>query len=99
MQTSTSLHVALEEATVDVWKCSTLQPYKTVKEASLLLLSRSEQSNLYFGQQLGVWLDKAFTLVKGLPRYLVPCYFDAIVTPLYLKLLQRSWTHMSRYGF
>lgn len=46
-------------------------------------------------RQLGVWLDKAFNLVKGLPRYLVPCYFDAIVTPLYLKLLERAWAHMS----
>lgn len=51
-----------------------------------------------FCQQLGVWLDKAFRLVKGLPRYLVPCYFDAIVTPLYLKLLEHSWAHMSRFG-
>ncbi|XP_015750298.1 PREDICTED: glycogen debranching enzyme-like, partial [Acropora digitifera] len=46
-------------------------------------------------RQLGVWLDKAFGLVKELPRYLVPCYFDAIITPLYLRLLERAWAQMS----
>ena len=51
----------------------------------------------FFCQQLGVWLDKTFSLVKECPRYLIPCYFDSIVTPLYLKLLERAWAHMSRY--
>ena len=49
--------------------------------------------------QLGVWLDKTFSLIKECPRYLVPCYFDAIITPLYLKLLDRAWSQMSRFVF
>jgi len=51
-----------------------------------------------FNRQLGVWLDKAFSLIKECPRYLVPCYFDAIITPLYLKLLDRAWSQMSRFA-
>ncbi|RMX46887.1 hypothetical protein pdam_00020742 [Pocillopora damicornis] len=46
---------------------------------------------------LGVWLDKVFSLIKECPRYLVPCYFDAIITPLYLKLLDRAWSQMSSF--
>ena len=45
-----------------------------------------------------MWLDKAFSLIKECPRYLVPCYFDAIITPLYLKLLDRAWSQMSRFA-
>lgn len=48
-------------------------------------------------RQLGVWLDKTFSLIKECPRYLVPCYFDAIITPLYLKLLDRAWSQMSSF--
>ncbi|XP_048587758.1 glycogen debranching enzyme-like isoform X2 [Nematostella vectensis] len=48
-------------------------------------------------RQLGVWLDKVFTLVKSCPRYLIPCYFDAVITPLYLMLLNRAWSCMSSF--
>lgn len=46
--------------------------------------------------ELGRWLEAAFNPVGRLPRYLVPCYFDAIVTGTYLALLERSWSLMSR---
>ncbi len=41
---------------------------------------------------LGQWLEQeAFQPLKGMPRYLIPKYFDAIVTGLYLQLLKRVW--------
>lgn len=45
---------------------------------------------------LGRWLETALSSLGELPRYLVPCYFDAVVTGTYLVLLGRSWSLMSR---
>jgi hypothetical protein len=42
--------------------------------------------------ELGKWLDEVpFSVLKRVPRYLIPRYFDAIVTKLYCKLLERTW--------
>jgi len=44
-------------------------------------------------RELGRWLrEAAFTPLKGVPRYLVPKYFDEILTGVYLALLKRSWS-------
>ena len=41
---------------------------------------------------LGAWLEtKAFQPLKGVPRYLVPRYFDAVVTGVYAALLDKAW--------
>lgn len=45
---------------------------------------------------LGRWLEAALGSLRDLPRYLVPCYFDAVVSGTYLVLLNRSWSIMSR---
>ena len=42
--------------------------------------------------ELGAWLDDTpFAVLKQIPRNLIPKYFDAIITKLYCKLLDRTW--------
>ena len=49
-------------------------------------------------KKLGMWLrDKAFAPMKGLPRYLVPRYFDAVVTGVYTALLEKAWYDISLF--
>lgn len=45
--------------------------------------------------ELGLWLEKALQPVKEIPRYLVPRYFDVIITNTYLALIQHAWNSMS----
>jgi glycogen debranching enzyme len=41
---------------------------------------------------LGLWLEQVpFAALKRVPRYLIPRYFDAIITKLYCKLLDCTW--------
>lgn len=46
--------------------------------------------------KLGKWLQRVFGQLNDIPRYLVPCYFDAIVSGTYLALVGRTWSLMSR---
>ena len=59
----------------------------------------SERLTQYGGTaRLGKWMQqKAFKPLADLPRYLVPAYFDAIVSRIYLALLGRTWSLMSKY--
>ena len=45
---------------------------------------------------LGRWLQTALSSLNDVPRYLAPCYFDAVVTGTYLALLERCWSLMSK---
>ncbi|XP_063230044.1 glycogen debranching enzyme [Bacillus rossius redtenbacheri] len=47
--------------------------------------------------ELGRWLEGSLEPVKKLPRYLVPSYFDLVVTGAYCLLLDRAWGLMSRF--
>lgn len=40
-----------------------------------------------------------FIYMKQIPRYLIPCYFDAILVGAYTTLLDVAWKQMSRYVF
>ncbi|OQR68221.1 glycogen debranching enzyme-like [Tropilaelaps mercedesae] len=42
-------------------------------------------------------LQQMFEPVRGVPHYLKPCYFDAVVTALFTQLLDASWKKMSRF--
>ncbi|XP_064477462.1 glycogen debranching enzyme-like isoform X2 [Ornithodoros turicata] len=46
---------------------------------------------------LSEWFNMLFTAVKKLPRYLIPCYFDAIVTGTFSILLEEIWQKMSDF--
>lgn len=39
-----------------------------------------------------------FVYLKRIPRYLIPCYFDAILVGAYTTLLDVGWRQMSRYA-
>lgn len=47
--------------------------------------------------QVGQWLGAMFTYLKHIPRYLIPCYFDAILVSTYTTALDAAYKLMSRY--
>lgn len=47
--------------------------------------------------KLSRWFEKVFASVKLVPRYLIPCYFDAAVTSCYSVLLEEIWRKMSDF--
>jgi glycogen debranching enzyme len=43
-------------------------------------------------EKLGTWLEtEAFAPLKRVPRYLIPRYFDAIITATYVAILEQIW--------
>jgi glycogen debranching enzyme len=54
-------------------------------------LAKKYRATLY---SLAVWLRKLFDSLSKLPRYLIPAYFDLIVSGLYSKCLERCWSLM-----
>nr|CAD7601350.1 unnamed protein product [Timema genevievae] len=47
--------------------------------------------------ELGGWLEKNLLAVTSVPRYLVPSYFDLVITGTYCLLLDRAWSLMSSF--
>jgi len=47
--------------------------------------------------QIGTWFRDAFDNLSKAPRYLIPCYFDAIVTGVYNIAEEVFWNKMSPY--
>uniref|UniRef100_A0A8B9DIB7 Glycogen debranching enzyme n=1 Tax=Anser cygnoides TaxID=8845 RepID=A0A8B9DIB7_ANSCY len=47
--------------------------------------------------EVGKWLKAMFTYLKKIPRYLIPCYFDAILVGAYTTLLDVGWHQMSSF--
>ncbi|KAJ9590614.1 hypothetical protein L9F63_016384, partial [Diploptera punctata] len=45
--------------------------------------------------ELALWLERNLEPVKKMPRYLIPSYFDVVVTGTYLILLKQVWALMS----
>ena len=44
------------------------------------------------------WLDaEVFSDLKKIPRYLIPCYFDAVYSKVYCALLAQTWSLMSPF--
>ncbi|XP_035827253.1 glycogen debranching enzyme [Aplysia californica] len=48
-------------------------------------------------EDLGKWFEAIFANLKLVPRFLVPCYFDAIVTGAYMVLLDTAYELMSDF--
>ncbi|XP_066547874.1 glycogen debranching enzyme isoform X1 [Amia ocellicauda] len=47
--------------------------------------------------EVGKWLQAMFKYLKHIPRYLIPCYFDAILVGAYTSLLDVTWKQMSSF--
>ncbi|KAL6104713.1 agl [Pungitius sinensis] len=47
--------------------------------------------------QVGQWLAAMFTYLKHVPRYLIPCYFDAILVSTYTTALDAAHKLMSSF--
>ncbi|XP_028588602.2 glycogen debranching enzyme isoform X2 [Podarcis muralis] len=47
--------------------------------------------------EVGKWLKGMFVYLKRVPRYLIPCYFDAILVGAYTSLLDLVWKQMSSF--
>ncbi|XP_028825422.1 glycogen debranching enzyme-like isoform X1 [Denticeps clupeoides] len=48
-------------------------------------------------QEVGKWLQAMLIHLKHMPRYLVPCYFDAILVGAYSTALDAAFKQMSRF--
>lgn len=46
---------------------------------------------------LGAWIEEKSNNLKAIPRYLIPCYFDVIVTGIYLQLVEHCYELMAGY--
>ncbi|XP_029380341.1 glycogen debranching enzyme-like isoform X2 [Echeneis naucrates] len=47
--------------------------------------------------QVGQWLEAMFNYLKHIPRYLIPCYFDAILVSTYTTVLDAAYKQMSSF--
>lgn len=47
--------------------------------------------------EVGKWLQAMFFYLKQIPRYLIPCYFDAVLICAYTTLLDAAWKQMSSF--
>ena len=48
--------------------------------------------------ELGLWFEtEAFALLKKVPRFLIPRYFDAVISLVYANLLDQIWVQMSEF--
>ncbi|XP_054161339.1 glycogen debranching enzyme-like [Oppia nitens] len=43
------------------------------------------------------WLAKVFTSLSQIPRYLIPRYFDSIITRIYTSILDQIWNQSSPF--
>lgn len=48
-------------------------------------------------RDLGFWIEKNTMPLKNVPRYLVPSYFDAVITRIYVRLLEHTFNFMSDF--
>ena len=53
-------------------------------------------SSLFHSPQLGDVLSVVFNELSKLPRYLIPCYFEAIISLVHDKLVQSAVTKMGK---
>ena len=65
------------------------------KDARLIWFKLFNTHPVYFLFQLGEWFENVFSHLAKIPRYLVPCYFDAVVTGAFVVLRQHAFSLMS----
>ncbi|MGH0153006.1 UNVERIFIED_CONTAM: hypothetical protein FKN15_047322 [Acipenser sinensis] len=93
----------LPEGTVEITEHIKLKDSKVVKQAvtakgSHEFVQEIEFEHLTPGSVIvGKWFQAMFTYLQHLPRYLIPCYFDAILIGAYTSLLDATWKQMSSF--
>uniref|UniRef100_A0A8B9S668 Glycogen debranching enzyme n=1 Tax=Apteryx owenii TaxID=8824 RepID=A0A8B9S668_APTOW len=65
-------------------------PFFSVEENKIVFQSQTLST-------VGKWLKAMFVYLKRIPRYLIPCYFDAILVGAYTTLLDVAWHQMSSF--
>jgi len=48
-------------------------------------------------RELGRWMESIAFYIREIPKFLVPCYFDAILHSLYLRLIEHACSLMSGF--
>ncbi|XP_066539576.1 glycogen debranching enzyme-like [Hoplias malabaricus] len=48
-------------------------------------------------REVGKWFQAVFTYLKHVPRYLIPCYFDAIIVGAYATAVEAVFKNMSSF--
>ncbi|KAG5898798.1 hypothetical protein JTB14_011008 [Gonioctena quinquepunctata] len=48
-------------------------------------------------EQLGYWIQENTESFKDMPRYLVPCYFDMLITGIYVLLVEQCFSLMTNF--
>ncbi|XP_050313135.1 glycogen debranching enzyme isoform X2 [Anthonomus grandis grandis] len=49
-------------------------------------------------KELGQWIEENTKPFRGIPRYLIPCYFDLVFDAIHTHLLRQSWDLMSDFS-
>ena len=50
-------------------------------------------------RHLGEWLEHVTVHLKRSPRFLLPSYFDALITSIYMMAIELSWSKMSEFVY
>nr|XP_023029124.1 glycogen debranching enzyme [Leptinotarsa decemlineata] len=48
-------------------------------------------------EELGHWIEENTKCFTDIPRYLVPCYFDMLVTGIYILLMEKCFNSMTNF--
>lgn len=71
---------------------------QNLREGNWLMDYIASRLNKHKGtKHLGSWYASVFDLVSKLPRYLVPAYFDMVLSVSYVKLLDVCWSQMTPF--
>ncbi|XP_066992681.2 glycogen debranching enzyme [Anabrus simplex] len=47
--------------------------------------------------ELALWLERNLAPIKEMPRYLVPSYFDVVISGTYRVVVEQTWNLMSKF--
>ncbi|CAD5115909.1 DgyrCDS4843 [Dimorphilus gyrociliatus] len=72
--------------------CNNIREGNWLLEYSCSRLIRHEETKPF-----GLWLKRIFEFIEKVPRYLVPSYFDAIITGIVMLVEEVTWCKMGEF--